>query len=144
MATTLAVFWISKVCKHFTAFGFRIKLKGRRCTWLKQLKNRPQGVRNCKAAEQLFFSFILQSIILFGNLKVIILFTGVFFPDYLIPKIISDYLSIPFRETLMITVAKHVIILVIIRSLALTNCSKAFWSFPAVYLLSSRENNQRR
>ena len=57
-------------------------------------------------------------IILFGNLKVIILFTGVFFPDYLIPKIISDYLSIAFRETLMITVTKHVIILVIIRSLA--------------------------
>lgn len=55
---------------------------------------------------------------LFGNLKVIILFTGVIFPDYLIPKVISDYLSIAFRETLMITVAKHVIILVIIRSLA--------------------------
>lgn len=55
---------------------------------------------------------------LFGNLKVIILFTGVIFPDYLIPKVISDYLSIAFREKLMITVAKHVIILVIIRSLA--------------------------
>ena len=53
------------------------------------------------------------------------------FPDYLIPKVISDYLSIAFREKLMITVAKHMIILVIIRSLAtpyagLTNCSKAF------------------
>ena len=48
----------------------------------------------------------------------IILFTGVIFPDYLIPKVISDYLSIAFREKLMITVAKHVIILVIIRSLA--------------------------
>ena len=62
-------------------------------------------------------------------LVVIILFTGVIFPDYLIPKVISDYLSIAFREKLMITVAKHVIILVIIRSLAtlrLTNCSKAF------------------
>jgi hypothetical protein len=34
---------------------------------------------------------------------VIILFTGVIFPDYLIPKVISDYLSIAFRETLMIT-----------------------------------------
>jgi hypothetical protein len=55
---------------------------------------------------------------LFGNLKVIILFTGVIFPDYLIPKVISDYLSIAFREKLMITVAKHAIILVIIRSLA--------------------------
>jgi hypothetical protein len=52
---------------------------------------------------------------------VIILFTGVIVPDYLIPKlasVISDYLSIAFRETLMITVTKHVIILVIIRSLA--------------------------
>ena len=48
----------------------------------------------------------------------IILFTGLIFPDYLIPKVISDYLSIAFREKLMITVAKHVIILVIIRSLA--------------------------
>ena len=55
---------------------------------------------------------------LFGNLKVIILFTGVIFPDYLIPKVISDYLSIAFREKLKITVAKHVIILVIMRSLA--------------------------
>jgi hypothetical protein len=58
---------------------------------------------------------------LFGNLKVIILFTGVIFPDYLIPKlakVISDYLSIAFREKLMITVTKHVIILVSIRSLA--------------------------
>jgi hypothetical protein len=51
---------------------------------------------------------------LFGNLKVIILFTGVIFPDYLIPKVISDYLSIAFREKLTITVTKHVII----RSLA--------------------------
>jgi hypothetical protein len=50
--------------------------------------------------------------------KMIILFTGVIFPDYLIPKVISDYLSIAIREKLMITVAKHVIILVIIRSLA--------------------------
>jgi hypothetical protein len=41
----------------------------------------------------------------FGNLKVIILFTWVIFPDYLIPKVISDYLSIAFRENLMITVA---------------------------------------
>ena len=57
-------------------------------------------------------------IILFGNLKVIILFTGVIFPDYLISKVISDYLSIAFREKLIITVAKHMIILVIIRSLA--------------------------
>ena len=74
-----------------------------------------------------------------------ILFTGVIFSDYLIPKVISDYLSIAFREKLMITVAKpqalvsfkkymrkghiffewnkclwakHIIILVIIRSLA--------------------------
>ena len=47
----------------------------------------------------------------------IILFTGVIFPDYLIPKVISDYLSIAFKEKLMITVAKHMIILVIIRSL---------------------------
>ena len=54
MATTLAVFWISKVCKHFTSVGFRIKLKGRRCTWLKKLKHPSKGVRNCKAAEQLF------------------------------------------------------------------------------------------
>ena len=37
----------------------------------------------------------------------IILFTGVIVPDYLIPKVISDYLSIAFREKLMITVAKH-------------------------------------
>jgi hypothetical protein len=36
----------------------------------------------------------------------------VIFPDYLIPKVISDYLSIAFREKLKITVAKHVIILV--------------------------------
>ena len=55
---------------------------------------------------------------LFGNLKVMILFTGVIFPDYLISKVISDYLSIAFREKLIITVAKHMIILVIIRSLA--------------------------
>jgi hypothetical protein len=48
---------------------------------------------------------------LFGNLKVIILFTGVVFPDYLIPKVMSDYLSIAFREKLMIAVAKHVIII---------------------------------
>ena len=40
------------------------------------------------------------------------------FPDYLIPKVISDYLSIALREELMITVAKYVILLVIIRSLA--------------------------
>ena len=32
------------------------------------------------------------------HLKVIILFTEVIFPDYLIPKVISDYLSIAFRE----------------------------------------------
>ena len=51
----------------------------------------------------------------------IILFTGVIIPDYLIPKVISDYLSIAFMEKLMITVAKHVIILVIIRSLATPN-----------------------
>jgi hypothetical protein len=38
---------------------------------------------------------------------VIILLTGVIFPDYLIPKVISDYLSIAFREILMITVAKR-------------------------------------
>ena len=63
---------------------------------------------------------------LFVNLKVIILFTEVIFPDYLIPKVMSDYLSIAFGEKLMITMAKHVIILVIIRSLTqgLTNCSK--------------------
>ena len=48
----------------------------------------------------------------------IILFTGVIVPDYLIPKDISDYLSITLREKLMITVAKHMIILVIIQSLA--------------------------
>ena len=48
----------------------------------------------------------------------IILFTGVIVPDYLIPKVISDYLSIAFREKLLITVAKHMIILVIIGSLA--------------------------
>ena len=47
---------------------------------------------------------------LFGNQKVIILFTGVIVPDYLIPKVISDYLTIAFREKLMITVGKHVII----------------------------------
>ena len=47
-------------------------------------------------------------------LVVIILFTGVISTDYLIPKVISDYLSIAFREKLMITVAKHMII----RSLA--------------------------
>ena len=47
----------------------------------------------------------------------IILFTWVIFPDYLIPKVISFYLCIAFREKLMITVA-NMIILVIIRSLA--------------------------
>jgi hypothetical protein len=41
---------------------------------------------------------------------------SVIVPDYLIPKVISDYLSIAFREKLMITVAKHMIILVIIKS----------------------------
>ena len=51
-------------------------------------------------------------------LVVIILFTGVIVTDYLIPKVFSVYLSIAFREKLMITVAKQVIILVIIRSLA--------------------------
>jgi hypothetical protein len=55
---------------------------------------------------------------LFGNLKVIILFTEVIYPDYLIHKVISDYLSIAFKEKIMITMAKHVIILVSIRSLA--------------------------
>ena len=35
---------------------------------------------------------------LFVNLKVKILFTGVVFPDYLIPKVMSDYLSIALRE----------------------------------------------
>jgi hypothetical protein len=49
---------------------------------------------------------------------VIILYTGKIFPDYLIPKVISDYLSIAFREIFLVTVAKHVIILVIMRSLA--------------------------
>jgi hypothetical protein len=49
-------------------------------------------------------------------------------PDYLIPKVISDYLSIAFREKLMITVAKHVNIpgdpwLPLTQGL--TNCSKA-------------------
>jgi hypothetical protein len=48
----------------------------------------------------------------------IILFTGVIFPDYLIPKVIFDYSSIALRKKIMITVTKHVIILVIIRSLA--------------------------
>jgi hypothetical protein len=33
---------------------------------------------------------------------VIILFTGVIVPDYLIPKVISDYLNIAFREKLLI------------------------------------------
>ena len=47
----------------------------------------------------------------------IILFTGVIVPDYHIPKVISDYLSIAFREKVMITVTKHMIILVIIKSL---------------------------
>ena len=61
----------------------------------------------------------------------IILFTGVIFSDYLIPKVISDYLSIAFREKIMITVAKHMIILVSIRSLATPyagpqNCPEAF------------------
>jgi hypothetical protein len=62
---------------------------------------------------------------------VIIVFTGVIFPDYLIPKVISDYLSIACREKLMITVAKHVIILVIIQSLATpyTGPHKLFKSF---------------
>jgi hypothetical protein len=62
---------------------------------------------------------------------VIILFTGVIVPDYLIPKVISDYLSIAFREKLMITVAKRMIILVIIRSLATpyTRPHKLFKSF---------------
>jgi hypothetical protein len=60
-----------------------------------------------------------------------ILFTGVIFPDYLIPKVISDYLSIAFREKIMITVAKHMIILVIIRSLAIpyAGSHKLFKSF---------------
>ena len=55
---------------------------------------------------------------LFGNLKVIIVCTEVIFPHYLIHKVISDYLSIAFKEKIMITVAKHVIILVSIQSLA--------------------------
>jgi hypothetical protein len=68
---------------------------------------------------------------LFGNLKVIILFTEVMFPDYLIHKVIADYLSIAFKEKIMITVAKHVIILVSIQFMAnlmqgLTNCSQTF------------------
>ena len=68
---------------------------------------------------------------LFGNIKVIILFTGVIFPDYLIPKVISDYLSIAIREKLMITGAKHVIILVIIRSLVTTyKLFKSFLKLP--------------
>ena len=55
---------------------------------------------------------------LFGNLKVMILLTGLIIPDYLIPKGISDYLSTAFRKKIMITVAKHIIILGIMLSLA--------------------------
>jgi hypothetical protein len=84
---------------------------------------------NLNTERSLWIGFLI--IRLFGHLKVIILFTGVIFPDYLIPKVISDYLSIALREKLMITVAKHVIIL-------------AFWSYPSVSLLSPRENNHRR
>ena len=72
------------------------------------------------------------------------LFTGVFFPDYLIPKIISDYLSIAFRETLMITVAKHVIILVIIRSLATPYAGphKLFKSFLNIFTVAERKQSK--
>ena len=102
---------------------------------------------NTERQTSLWIGFLI--IRLFGNLKVIILFTGVIFPDYLIPKVLSDYLSIAFREKLMITVAKHVIILVIIRSLATPYAGphklfKIVWSYPAGYLLSPRENNQMR
>jgi hypothetical protein len=45
---------------------------------------------------------------------VMILLTGLIIPDYLIPKVISDYLSTAFRKKIMITVAKHIIILVIV------------------------------
>jgi hypothetical protein len=50
------------------------------------------------------FDFVSYRFAITGtHLKVIILFTEVIFPDYLIPKVISDYLSIAFREKIMIT-----------------------------------------
>jgi hypothetical protein len=79
---------------------------------------------------------------------VIILFTGVIFPDYLIPKVISDYLSIAFREKLMITVVKHVIILVIIRSLATPYAGphklcKPFWKLPrGIFTVAERKQSK--
>jgi hypothetical protein len=82
---------------------------------------------------------------LFGNLKVIILFTGVIFPDYLIPKVISDYLSIAIREKLMITVAKHAIILVIIRSLATPyKLFKSFLKLPRCIFNTVAERKQSK
>ena len=74
----------------------------------------------------------------------IILFTGVIFPDYLIPKVISDYLSIAFKEKLMITVAKHMIILVIIRSLAtpFAGPHKLFKSFLNIFTVAERKQSK--
>ena len=78
----------------------------------------------------------------------IILFTGVIFPDDLIPKVISDYLSIVFREKLMITVAKHMIILVIIRSLAtpyagLHKLFKSFLKLPrCIFTVAERKQSK--
>ena len=74
----------------------------------------------------------------------IILFTGVIFPDYLIPKVISDYLSIAIREKLMITGAKHVIILVIIRSLVTTyKLFKSFLKLPrCIFTVAERKQSK--
>ena len=78
----------------------------------------------------------------------IILFTEVIFPDYLIPKVISDYLSIAFRGKLMITVAKHVIILVIIPPLATSyggprKLFKSFLKLPrCIFIVAERKQSK--
>ena len=76
----------------------------------------------------------------------IILFTGVIFPDYLIPKVISDYLSIAFREKLMITVAKHYISDYTIPGYPLRRASQTFqklFEVTPLYLYCRREKTMK-
>ena len=115
-----------------------------RCLIKKRVLCEKKEDYHCKNQSQWIGFLIIR---LFGNQKVIILFTGVIFPNYLIPKVISDYLSIAFREKLMTTVAKHVIILVIMWSLAtpyagLHKLLKRFLKLPrSIFTVAERKQS---
>jgi hypothetical protein len=75
---------------------------------------------------------------------VIILFTGIIFPDYLIPKVISDYRV---SGKIMIAVAKHMIILVIIRSLVTPYAGphklfKSFLKLPCCFTVAEKKQSK--